>query len=173
MERDWGSRRIFFFDEARFGLQPMFCRMWALKGEPCLGMYQQKYTWSYVYTATESKTGDLFGLMLPEVNTSMMTLFLEEMAKTYSDDPIVMIMDGAGWHKSKELTVPDNMEIIFLPPYSPELNPVERLWRWLRRMATHNRCYESLAELLDAIESVWKDLTSDKVRQLCRCSYLP
>jgi len=76
-------------------------------------------------------TGDSFSLFLPWVNTEMMNLYLAEMSVAFPDKKILLIWDQAGWHKAKSLKVPENIILKSLPPYSPELNPVEKLWQWL------------------------------------------
>ena len=81
-------------------------------------------------------------------------------------------MDSAGWHSSKRLKVPENIEIMYLPPYSPEMNPVEKLWLWLRRHICRNRLYETLEELMKELERYICGLTREKIRQLCHISYL-
>lgn len=81
-------------------------------------------------------------------------------------------MDQAGWHKSHDLVLPDNMAIEFLPPYSPELNPVERLWWWLRKEVTHNQIFETLEAMMNALEKEFKAITNNLLASLCHCSYL-
>ncbi len=66
-------------------------------------------------------------MILPHVNTDCMQIFLDEVASRHPEERIVMILDGAGWHKAKSLAIPDNVRLVFLPPYSPELNPMENL----------------------------------------------
>jgi transposase len=78
-----------------------------------------------------------------------MQIFLDEIARRHRDDKIAMVLDGAGWHKSKSLKVPQNVRLIHIPPYSPELNPVERIWDELREKGFHNRVFQSL----DALEN--------------------
>ena len=78
-------------------------------------------------------SGDDFALVLPHANTAAMTVFLDRFAKTRpSDAHAVMVVDGAGWHKSRTLKIPDNITLVVLPPYCPELNPVERIWLYIR-----------------------------------------
>jgi transposase len=74
--------------------------------------------------------------VLPYVNTGCLNLFLSEMSKNLGSLEIILVMDGAGWHKSKDLNVPWNIQIIYLPPYCPELNPVERLWNYIKSLST-------------------------------------
>lgn len=116
--------------------------------------------------------GDSFHLLLPFVNTEMMQIYLDELSQSLGEEEIILIMDQAGWHKSKDLVVPKNIEIWFLPPYSPELNPVERLWKSIKRNTLHNRLYDSLKLLEKTVVEYFDTLTSDVLMQLCACSYI-
>ena len=102
----------------------------------------------------------------------MMNLYLKQMSNAYESDEIVIIMDQAGWHKSKELIVPDNIEIIHLPPYSPELNPIERLWKFLKVHYIHNRVFDSLKQMMEKMVYVFEHLNDEVVASLCSCRYL-
>jgi len=125
-----------------------------------------------VYSAVAPSTGDSFSLILPEVNTQMMNIFLTHFQKHVENKKIVLIMDRAGWHCSKKLKIPSQIELIYMPPYSPELNPVERLWKWLRREVTHNRIFSSIDSLIDNLSKTWNNLSVGKIRKLCHCGYL-
>ncbi len=164
--------RVFFFDEARFGLQTSLARIWALSGQPLQIKVKQAYQNFYIYGSVEPKTGDNFSLFLPWVNTDMMNLYLEQMSLAYRNEEIVLIMDQAGWHKSKDLYVPENITIIYLPPYSPELNPIERLWKYLKTNFIHNRVFDSLKQMMVDMVDVFAELKNDMVLSLCHCSYL-
>ena len=74
----------------------------------------------YLYSGVDTKDGSSFSLIMPSVNTETMNVFLAELSQEYSSDKLALIMDGAGWHKSSDLKVPENIKIFFLPPYSPE-----------------------------------------------------
>ena len=102
----------------------------------------------------------------------MMNIYLDEFSKEYPDKDILIILDQAGWHKAKDLKVPSNTTLLFLPSYSPELNPIEKLWRWLRKEVIHNSLFTTLEELMDALEKEFHKLTPQKFVQLCHCSYL-
>jgi transposase-like protein len=114
-------------------------------------MVTQEYT--YAYAAVSVADGVLDSLILPYVNTSCMQLFLDEVAARHSTDRIVMIVDGAGWHRSETLVIPKNMRLIKLPPYAPELNPVEHLWDELREKYFHNRVFKSIDALEDHLSA--------------------
>jgi transposase len=126
----------------------------------------------YVYSAVCPATGEDFTLLLPWVNTDMMNVFLAGMAERLGGRRCILIMDRAGWHVSKDLGVPPNIRIVLLPPYSPELNPVERLWKWIKRHAVRNRLHLTLESVMDAVGECIKTATPDFFRSICRCSYL-
>jgi len=113
-----------------------------------------------------------FHLLLPFVNTEMMQIYLDELSQSLGEKEIILIMDQAGWHKSKALVVPKNVDIWFLPPYSPELNPVERLWKMIKRNTLHNRLYDSLKQLEKAVVEYFDTLNSEVLMKLCTCSYI-
>jgi len=137
-----------FQDEARFGRISDVRRSWCPKPyrPMCQAMVTQEYT--YAYAAVSVADGVLDSLILPHVNTVCMQIFLDEVAARHPGDRIVMVTDGAGWHNVKSLTIPGNMRLVKLPPYAPELNPVEHIWDDLREKSFHNRVFKSI----DALE---------------------
>jgi transposase len=107
-------------------------------------------------------------LILPEVNTQTMSLFLEEVSSRHPDDFILMFMDRAGWHRSSSLTPPPNISLQWLPPYSPECNPAEHIGEDIRENWFSNTVFSSL----NAVENTLVDSlvalenNSEKVRSL-------
>ncbi len=93
-----------------------------------------------------------------------MSIFLREVSDRHPDEFILMVMDGAGWHKAKALRVPDNMALIFLPPYSPELNPVEHIWDSIREDGFRNEVFNSIEgvenQLMQSLATLEKDPAS-------------
>jgi len=166
--RTYPKQLFFFFDEGRFGLQSTLIRIWTKRGIPLSQKVQQGYQNLYLYSCVSPFPGESFTLFLPEVNTDMMNIFFEE----YPDREICIVRDQAGWHKAKDLTHPDNIVPVYLPSYSPELNPVGKLWQWLRKEVTHNRLFETLEEIMDALEKEFRQFTPGRFAQLCHCSYL-
>lgn len=101
-------------------------------------------------------TGDSHGWRMPYANTSIMNLYLKDFAKQLNPDVhALLVMDGAGWHDSKELEIPANVSILLLPPYSPELNPAELIWRQLRQRKLSNRLYSTIDDLEAAVDEAW------------------
>ena len=125
--------QLWFQDEARVGNKGRVCHRWWRRGERAPGTRQIGYQWAYIFSAVRPDTGDDVTLVMPSVNAKVMDLFLAHFADTLDQDAhAVMMCDGAGWHDERALTVPDNVTLALLPPYSPELNPVERVWLYLR-----------------------------------------
>ena len=132
---------MLFFDESRFGTHSKIgCGWFKRNTRPTVKM-KLGYKNFYLYSSVDTKDGSSFSLIMPSVNTKAMNVFLAELSQEYSSDKLALIMDGAGWHKSSDLKVPENIKIFFLPPYSPELNPVERLWLYIKQRILSNKIY--------------------------------
>lgn len=125
----------------------------------------------YVYSAINPITGEGFSLILPYVNTQCFNMFLEEMSKDLGDKEVIMVLDGAGWHKSEDLKVPPNMQMVYLPPYSPELNPVERLWQYIKSNTIKNKVYENLSILQETICDFIKNFNREIIKSVCSFDY--
>lgn len=156
--------KVMFQDEARFGRIADVRRCWAPKPmRPlCQGMLTHEYT--YVFGAVDVCTGALDSLILPHVNTECMQLFLNEVSSRHCDERIVLVIDGAGWHRSHALQTPTNIYLLTLPPYAPELNPIEHVWDELREKFFHNRVFKSLDALEDHLALALKTFEEDPDR---------
>lgn len=150
-----------FQDEARFGRISDVRRCWAPKPvrPMCQGMLTHEYT--YAYGAVDVCTGELDSLILPHVNTECMQLFLNEVSARHANEHIIMVIDGAGWHRSCQLKAPQNIYLLTLPPYAPELNPIEHVWDELREKFFHNRVFDSLDALEEQLTVALKTLEAD------------
>ena len=126
----------------------------------------------YLYAAVNPKSGESFSYLLPQVNTECFNAYLSEMSKEMVGRKIVLIMDSAGWHKSCNLKIPDNIEIIYLPPYCPELNPVETLWEHIKRNTIKNKIYDNLKNLEEAVCSFIFGLAQTEIASICKSDYL-
>lgn len=159
-----------FQDEARFGRINDVRRCWAPKPvRPlCQAMLAHEYT--YAYAAVEAKSGELDSLILPHVNTGCMQLFLDEVGVRHPNDKIVMVPDGAGWHASGLLKPPQNMKLLPLPPYAPELNPIEHVWDDCVKNISITAC--SIALMPWRINSKWHCIPSRTMRQWSDPSWL-
>ena len=126
--------RIMFQDEAGFGRinKPKYC--WSRKQvRPSVPSHHVR-EYRYVYGAVEPLSGENFFLVLSQCDTVNMNVFLEYLSEQYEDDIILLICDGAVWHKSKGLDIAKNIKIGHIPPYTPEMNPIEQIWKQIRSM---------------------------------------
>jgi transposase len=159
-------------DEACFGRISMVRRSWAPKPIRPLVHHQIVREYTYVYAVVAPKEGKMTSLILPTADTSMMNLFLEHVSRIYSEYFLVIQVDQAGWHSSKDLIVPENIRLIQQPAYSPELNPVEHLWEEIREKAFYNRVFPSLQAVTDTLCDQLLQLEDNK--QLLRSmTYFP
>jgi hypothetical protein len=125
--------RLFFQDEARIGQKGRVCHRWFTRGQRPPGLADKRFTFAYLFAAIEPGTDNDFALVMPETSTATMQIFLDEFAKTIApDEHVALVLDQTGWHGARALTVPDSIRLVPLPPYSPEFNPVERVWLYLK-----------------------------------------
>ena len=164
-----GQVRLMFQDEAGFGRINKPKRCWCSENMrpsvPCHHLREYRYA----YGAVEPTTGNHFFYVMPWANTICMNLFLQQLSKAYPDDLILLVCDGASWHKSKELKVPANIELLYLPPYTPEMNPIEQIWKQLRSMGFKNEVFKSLDKVVDRLCDTICRLSNNLVKSItCR-----
>ena len=165
------KKELYFFDESRFGTHSKIGHGWFPKGIRTSVSVKLGFENFYVYSAVSPKTGKDCSLLMPYVNSTCMNVFLDHMEKELEGREILLVMDGAGWHKSKGLKIPKNIEIIYLPPYSPELNPVERLWLYIKQHTIKNKIYKTISLLEDSICDFMKNLKIEQIKQICNYDY--
>jgi transposase len=161
---------LWFMDEARIGQKDRLCRRRWLKGQRPPGRCDQRFEWAYLFAAIQPATGADVALVLPEATTRTMSLFLAEFSRTLPNDVhAVLVLDRAGWHGAKALEVPANVTLVPLPPYSPELNPVERVWLYLRERFLSLRVFADHRAIVDACCAAWIRLVAapGRIRSLC------
>lgn len=161
-----------FQDEAGFGRinKPRYC--WCRKGirpsVPCHHIREYRYA----YGAVEPQTGESFFLVSPSCDTDCMNIFLWKLSEAFPNDMILLVTDGAAWHKSKALEIPKNIKITYLPPYTPEMNPTEQIWAWLRLHGFRNEVFLTLDKVVDRLCSTICSLSSDTVRSITSRSWI-
>lgn len=166
------TQPLYFFDESRFGTHSKLGHGWFKTGSRTKMPIKLGFENFYVYSAINPMTGEDFSLIAPNVNTICMNIFLAEMSKHLAGINAIIVMDCAGWHRAKKLVVPDNIRIVYLPAYSPELNPVERLWQYLKSNTIRNKVYETINALEEAVCTFIMQLTKERVQSICSVSYL-
>ena len=126
----------------------------------------------YLYSAVSPQNGEDFTMILPLVNTVCMNIFLQQMSQHLGSKKALIVMDCASWHKSQSLSVPSNISVMLLPPYSPELNPVERLWRYIKQNTIKNKVFDTLAALEIEISDFINSIQPQTLKSLCSLNYL-
>ncbi len=155
-----------FQDEAGFGRinKPKYC--WCEKGHrptvPCHHIREYRYA----YGAVEPLTGESCFLVMPYCNTDCMNVFLNELSLTYPDDKIVLVCDGAVWHKSSGLVIPKNIKIIFIPPYTPEMNTIEQIWKEIRKRGFKNEVFQTLEKVVERLCDTICSLSKDTIMSI-------
>ena len=166
--------RVYFQDESRFGQQGTNTNVGAPKGSRPTAVCQTEYEYLWVLGAVCPETGHAEGLLSPQLNTKIVNSFLELFSKTLPEgEHAVMVWDGAGFHTAKTLVVPANVTLVRLPPYSPELNPIENLWHYLKSHFWSNRAYADYDALEAAAMEAWRRavLHEELVRSVCAAPY--
>jgi putative transposase len=166
---------VWFEDEARFGQKGTLTTVWARRGSRPTAVRQTQYDYLWVIAAACPATGAAAGIVMPHLDTPTINAFLEQFAAQLAPDAhAVLIWDGAGFHTSGELAVPANVSLIRLPPYSPELNPIENLWHYLRAHYWSNRLYEDWEALKEAACSALVAVGTDaeRIKSVCAAPYL-
>jgi len=143
---------VFFEDEARFGRISREMACWVKADMIPLVARQMIREYIYAYSALSPQTGDCYSMISPYCNTEAMNEFLQQLSCQYRHYRIIMILDKAGWHISQSIKLNDNIRLMHLAPYSPELNPVELLWREVRRKYFHNNIFASLDEVENTLQ---------------------
>jgi len=148
---------IWFQDESRIGQQGSQTRIWAKTGSRPRVVKQQQFLYQYIFGAVCPKKKQAAGIVVPYANQSSFSEHLKEISyHVPKGRHAVLVMDQAGWHKAKNLSIPENLSLLHLPPYSPELNPQEQVWQYLKNTYLSNRVFKSADAILEACCDAWK-----------------
>lgn len=137
-------------------------------------MRQTQYEYAWVLSAVAPSVGEAEGLVSPRLNTKVINLFLKQFSERLPPDVhAVLVWDGAGYHCAGALETPANVTLLRLPPYAPELNPVENLWHYLKSHYWSNRLYDDYEALGDAVQTAWQAvcLVPSMIKSICRATY--
>jgi transposase len=138
-------RRVWAFDEGRFGLRVGLRKRWCPCGVRPPWIVHDRYEWLWLYAAVEPATGQSLFLLLPRVTKEWFARFLEAFGAATAGERVGLVLDGSGAHRA-DIPWPEHLVPLPLPRYSPELNPAEQVFRVLRPKLS-NRIFETLAEL--------------------------
>ena len=144
--------------------------MWAIKGTRPRVIRQQQFNYTYIFGAVCPALDLGAGLIMPYANTNTMQIHLKHISmKIPKERHAAIVVDQAGWHTTKKLILPKNITLIPLPPASPELNPIEQVWRQLRQESLANRCYKDEEDIVKTCCDAWNSLDERKgaMKKLC------
>jgi transposase len=161
-------------DEARFGRINIPARTWAPPKHRPIVPRQVVRQAVYAYAAVCPENGSITAMVCDHANTEMMNVFLGEVADEYPQNLVIMQVDGAAWHKSKDLVIPENIHFIIQPPYSPELNSVEHLWDEIREKYFHNLLFESIKAVEETLDTAFRQLQEvpEKIKRMTEFPFL-
>lgn len=157
---------IWFQDEARVGQKGGHAYIWSPIGSRPLMVRDNRHDSAYIFGAICPARGVGAAMIMPAANAEAMNEHLKELSTQVTPNSIaVVICDGAKWHqRGKELVVPDNIRLLSLPPYSPELNPMENVWDYLRQNKLCAQVWDTYDEILEACKNAWNFLIDDPDR---------
>jgi len=161
---------LWYQDEMRVGQQGRTSRIWAVKGTRTRAIKQLQFTNTYLFGAVCPSKNLSAALVMPYVGVITMEKHLEEISKNVpSGRHAVVIIDQASWHMAGNLKKPENISLLPLPPYSPELNPCEQIWQFLRDRYLSNRCFDGYDDIVDACAYAWRQFISipGKIKSMC------
>jgi transposase len=145
-------------------------RLWAPKGSRPRITRQQQFEAAYVFGAVCPTKGKAVALVMPKANSESMQHHLDLIAAAITAGKhAVLVVDRAAWHVTEKLLIPANLSLLPLPPYSPELNPVEQIWQQLRQSHWANRCFKNYDDIVEVCCQAWNAFASkpDAIRNLC------
>ena len=169
-EEQSSSVRLFCQDESRFGILPVVQRRITTCGVKPVATVDYQYDWFYLYGAVEPRTGERLFLELPRLTAECFQIFIDEFSDTFANTLNIMVLDNGRFHHAKSLVMPDNVVLIFLPPYSPELNPIERLWQAIKlKLFTHT--YQTLEQMQQQLSDILSTFTKSAMAKITAFSY--
>lgn len=163
--------RYFAEDESRFGLKTLVGRLITACGVKPIGQWQWQFQTFWLYGAVEPATGEHFVWQFSHVDADCFQLFLDEFSLRYADTLNILQVDNGLFHKAKKLRIPDNVILLFQPPHSPELNPIERLWEHLKRHLKWE-LFSELKQLQAKVDELVNALTPQQVASITGYSFI-
>jgi transposase len=174
LQEDQGDKivKVFFQDETRYGQKGIMTPQWAPVGKRPTRERQDEFGNAYIFGAACPETGQSHFLVASEIGSEFMQLFLNSFAKTLGRKVhALLVLDNASWHTSQRLVVPSNITLHPLPPYAPDLNPIENLWLFMKKNYLCNRVYRDSKQIIDIGASVCKKVTKEIIKSVCARNY--
>ncbi len=162
---DCSSINLYACDESRFGLLSIPRRCLTAKGIKPVLPYQHRFQNCYLFGAYSPVNGDSLTLEMPYCNTECFQIFLDTLSEQQPEEFKILLLDNGAFHHSQSLNIPENIHLLFIPPYSPELNPAEQIWRYIKdKMA--NIVFDSMQTLSDNLCDVIQALNKNIIQSI-------
>jgi len=156
---------LYFQDESRFGLMTHVGSMITAKGIRPKVRYQQKFATTYLYGSYSPIDGDSFVYEIEGVSSKIFEAYLNKFAEHRPDQVKIVVIDNAGFHSTKNITIPQNIFLLRIPPYSPELNPCEQVWAWIKSRYK-NKVFENLNDLKAWLHKTVKQMKPQTIKSI-------
>jgi putative transposase len=161
-----------FYDESRFGRISGIAHCWCVKGirpiVPALCVRE----YMYVFGAVDPVEGSSSFIIAPACNTDWTNTFFDVVSRQFPNDYIIMAGDNAGWHKSKGLNLPNNMELMYIPAYTPEMNPIEQVWDEIKEKDFKNHFFDSLKKVTSQLCKSFANVPNELIKSLCNRDWI-
>lgn len=171
MRQDERDIRYFVQDESRFGLKTLIGRLITACGIKPIGAWQWLFQAFWLYGAVEPVTGQSYFLQFSHVDTACYQRFLDEFSRAYPDSLNILQVDNGRFHTSQDLVVPENVILLFQPPYCPELNPIERLWQYLK-LDLKWAAFKTLDQLQTKVDQLLALLTPEVIASITGYTFI-
>ena len=159
--------RLMFWDEAGFGRISELAYCWCPQGVRPIVPHHRIREYVYAYGAVDPIDGESCFIIAPKCNTDWANVFLKVLSEQFPDDYILLCTDNATWHKSDLLVVPDNIIIFYLPAYTPEMNPIEQVWKEVRKDGFKNTLFATLDKVINKLSDSLMALSQNIIKSIC------
>jgi len=162
----FSSVNLYFQDEARFGLMTHTGRCIAARGIQPIVDYQHKFSTTYLWGSYSPIDGDSFVWEINGVNLKIFQAYLNHLSQHRPEELKILVIDNAGFHSTKNITVPDNIKLLNIPPYCPELNPCEQIWKHIKQNYK-NHVFENMTKLKSWLHEIVEKMSKQTIKSIC------
>jgi transposase len=161
----YNSINVYYQDESRFGLKTFIGRCLSIRGMRPLVKYQHRFSNTYLWGSYSPITGDQFVMEIEGVDSKIFEAYLNEFSLFKPEEYKVMILDNAKFHTAKKISIPENIILVNIPPYSPELNPSEQIWQYIKKRFK-NKTFNNMMDIKEWLNYIVCNMNSSLIRSI-------